>query len=81
MTNTPAPASGSAPVMRGLHNLQTKRQLAIAIGLTAVITVAFKVIVNDPKKKAYAEFYKYVTNYLNFIYIFKFYDCFFFKEL
>lgn len=58
MTNTPAPASGSAPVMRGLHNLQTKRQLAIAIGLTTVITVAYKMAINDPKKAAYAEFYK-----------------------
>ncbi|KAI8125514.1 hypothetical protein FF38_00659 [Lucilia cuprina] len=58
MANTPAPAAGSAPVMRGLHNLQTKRQLAIAIGLTACITVAFKILVNNPKKEAYAEFYK-----------------------
>lgn len=58
MAQTPAPASGSAPVMRGLHNLQTKRQLGIAIGLTTLVTVAFKLLVNDPKKTAYAEFYK-----------------------
>lgn len=58
MAQTPAPASGSAPVMRGLHNLQTKRQLAIAIGLTACVTVAFKLLNNNPRKEAYAEFYK-----------------------
>lgn len=57
MTNAPA-VSSSAPVMRGLHNIQTKRGLAIAIGLTAVVTTAFKFIVNDPKKAAYGEFYK-----------------------
>ncbi|XP_013107434.1 cytochrome c oxidase subunit 6C-1 [Stomoxys calcitrans] len=57
MTNAPA-VSGSAPVMRGLHNMQTKRGLMIAIGLTTVITTAFKFLVNDPKKAAYAEFYK-----------------------
>lgn len=57
MTNAPAVAS-SGPVMRGLHNLQTKRHLGIAIGLTTVITIAFKLLVNDPKKAAYAEFYK-----------------------
>lgn len=58
MTNTSAPATGSAPVMRGLHNLQTKRQLAVAIALTTGIAVAFKMLNNDPKKVAYAEFYK-----------------------
>lgn len=58
MANTPAPAAGSAPVMRGLHNLQTKRQLAIAIGLTACVTIAFKLLNNNPRKEAYAEFYK-----------------------
>ncbi|TMW54835.1 hypothetical protein DOY81_000068 [Sarcophaga bullata] len=59
MAQTPAPTSGSAPVMRGLHNLQTKRQLAIAIGLTACVTVAFKILNNNPRKEAYAEFYKH----------------------
>lgn len=57
MTNAPA-VSNNAPLMRGLHNAQTKRGLAIAIGLTAVITTAFKLFVNNPKKEAYAEFYK-----------------------
>ncbi|XP_061399371.1 cytochrome c oxidase subunit 6C-1 [Musca vetustissima] len=57
MTNAPA-VSNNAPLMRGLHNAQTKRGLAIAIGLTTVITTAFKIFVNNPKKEAYAEFYK-----------------------
>ncbi|KAL9923367.1 cytochrome c oxidase subunit 6C [Glossina fuscipes] len=52
------PAVGSAPNLRGLHHLQTKRNLALALGLTTLVTVAFKVFVNDPRKAAYAEFYK-----------------------
>ncbi|XP_030383105.1 cytochrome c oxidase subunit 6C [Scaptodrosophila lebanonensis] len=62
MTNTPATTS-AGPVLRGLHNATIKRNLAVALGLTAIITVAYKVLVNDPKKAAYAEFYqKYDAN-------------------
>ncbi|XP_037927542.1 cytochrome c oxidase subunit 6C [Teleopsis dalmanni] len=59
MSSTPA-ATGSIPkpVLRGLHNATIKKNLIVAIALTTVATVAFKVLVNDPKKKAYAEFYK-----------------------
>ncbi|KAH8377956.1 hypothetical protein KR093_008104 [Drosophila rubida] len=63
MANTPATSSSAGPVLRGLHNATIKRNLAVALGLTAVITVAFKILVNDPKKSAYAEFYqKYDAN-------------------
>lgn len=58
MANTPATSSSAGPVLRGLHNATIKRNLAVALGLTAVITVAFKILVNDPKKAAYAEFYQ-----------------------
>lgn len=57
MANTPATSSSAGPVLRGLHNASIKRNLAISLGLTAIITVAFKVFVNDPKKAAYADFY------------------------
>lgn len=57
MANTPA-TSSAGPVLRGLHNATIKRNLAVALGLTAVITVAYKVLINDPKKTAYAEFYQ-----------------------
>ncbi|KAH8412877.1 hypothetical protein KR009_006443 [Drosophila setifemur] len=63
MANTPATSSSAGPVLRGLHNATIKRNLAVALGLTAIVTVAFKVLVNDPKKAAYAEFYsKYDAN-------------------
>lgn len=48
----------TAPVMRRLHYLQTKRTLAVAVGITAVVTVAFRLLYNNPRKAAYAEFYK-----------------------
>lgn len=58
MTNTPAVSGGSAPLMRGLHNAQTKRHLAVALGLTFIGTVLFKYAYCEPRKQAYAEFYK-----------------------
>ncbi|EDW29174.1 GL19570 [Drosophila persimilis] len=60
MTNAPATSAASAagPVLRGLHNATIKRNLAVSLGLTAIITVAYKVLINDPKKAAYAEFYQ-----------------------
>jgi len=56
MANTPA-TSNVGPVLRGLHNATIKKNLAISLGLTALITVAYKILVNDPKKAAYADFY------------------------
>ncbi|XP_016968918.1 cytochrome c oxidase subunit 6C-1 [Drosophila rhopaloa] len=63
MANTPATSSVAGPVLRGLHNATIKKNLAISLGLTAIITVAYKLLVNDPKKAAYADFYsKYDAN-------------------
>lgn len=64
MANPPATSSSAGPVLRGLHNATIKRNLAVSLGLTAIITVAFKLFVNDPKKTAYAEFYQYAYNQL-----------------
>lgn len=57
MANTPAVSSGS-PMLRGLHNAQTKRHLVVAFGLTIVSTLLFKYTYCEPRKRAYAEFYK-----------------------
>ncbi|KAI8042955.1 cytochrome c oxidase subunit 6C-1 [Drosophila gunungcola] len=63
MTNAPATSSVAGPVLRGLHNATIKKNLAISLGLTAIITVAYKLMINDPKKAAYADFYsKYDAN-------------------
>uniref|UniRef100_T1GH71 Uncharacterized protein n=1 Tax=Megaselia scalaris TaxID=36166 RepID=T1GH71_MEGSC len=61
MTSTPATASAQKPVLKGLNNAFIKKHLFIAIGLTAVATVAYKFLVNDPRKQAYADFYKKST--------------------
>lgn len=46
------------PVLRGLHNATIKRNLAVAIALSVVAGIVVKVFINDPRKKAYADFYK-----------------------
>lgn len=47
------------PVMRGLHQAQTKKHLVIAGVLTLVSVLAVKFIRNEPRKNDYAEFYRY----------------------
>lgn len=71
MANPPA-VSSAAPMMRGLHNAQTKRHLFVALGLTFVCTTMFKYLYCEPRKQAYAEFYKY-TNILLFLLLRTFY--------
>ena len=53
-------ASGglARPVLKGLHHATVKKNLSIAIGLSIVAAVAYKFVINDPRKKNYAEFYK-----------------------
>lgn len=46
------------PQLKGLHNATIKRNLGVAIGLSFVCMFAYKFLVNDPKKKIYADFYK-----------------------
>ena len=53
-----AAAVVAKPLMRGLHTATIKKNLIVATGLTTIITVAYKMLVNDPRKAAYAEFYK-----------------------
>lgn len=53
-------SSGSIPkpVLRGLHNATIKRNLIVAGVLMTVVTVGVKVLINNPKKQDYADFYK-----------------------
>uniref|UniRef100_A0A0K8TPJ2 Putative cytochrome c oxidase subunit vic n=1 Tax=Tabanus bromius TaxID=304241 RepID=A0A0K8TPJ2_TABBR len=60
MSQTPAVEAARAvkPQLRGLHHATIKRNLFVAFGLVTFVTTTFKFLVNEPKKKAYAEFYK-----------------------
>ncbi|KAL6112598.1 cytochrome c oxidase subunit 6C-1 [Pungitius pungitius] len=46
------------PLMRGLLGKRLRFHLPIAFGLSLVAAIAFKYGVTEPRKKAYAEFYK-----------------------
>lgn len=46
------------PVLKGLHNATIRRNLTVAIALSFGGMFAYKFLVNDPKKRDYAEFYK-----------------------
>ncbi|KAM8915571.1 cytochrome c oxidase subunit 6C [Spinachia spinachia] len=46
------------PLMRGLLGKRLRFHLPIAFGLSLVAAIAFKYGVTEPRKRAYAEFYK-----------------------
>ncbi|XP_065074646.1 cytochrome c oxidase subunit 6C-like [Ochlerotatus camptorhynchus] len=46
------------PVLRGLHNASIKRNLVVSSVLCVISAIAFKLMYVDPKKQAYADFYK-----------------------
>lgn len=52
--------SGSRPVLKGHHAAFMKKHLAIAIIYSLACVAAVKFAVNEPRKRAYAEYYKYV---------------------
>lgn len=52
-------AKPNKPQLRGLHHATIKRNLTVALVLSAVSVVAVKVLHNDRRKANYAEFYKY----------------------
>lgn len=58
MAGGAAVSTSGRPVLKGLHNATIKKNLIIAIGLSFAGMFAYKFIVNDPKKRDYAEFYK-----------------------
>lgn len=51
-------SSGSRPVLKGRHAVFMKRHLAIGIIYSLACVVAVKFTVNEPRKAAYAEYYK-----------------------
>uniref|UniRef100_A0AAV2M8F7 Cytochrome c oxidase subunit 6C n=1 Tax=Knipowitschia caucasica TaxID=637954 RepID=A0AAV2M8F7_KNICA len=52
------------PVMRGLLGKRLRFHLPIAFTLSLVAAIAFKYTVTEPRKKAYADFYKQVNELL-----------------
>lgn len=51
-------ANGARPILKGRHVGFMKRQLAIAIALSSTLVIITKYTVNEPRKRAYAEYYK-----------------------
>ncbi|TNN28694.1 Cytochrome c oxidase subunit 6C-1 [Liparis tanakae] len=47
------------PVMRGLLSKRLRFHLPLAFGLSLVAAIAFKYAVTEPRKQAYADFYKH----------------------
>ncbi|CAO1383826.1 unnamed protein product [Diamesa serratosioi] len=46
------------PALRGFHNATIRRNLIVAGVLVVAAGVSVKFLINDPKKRDYAEFYK-----------------------
>ncbi|KAM9813781.1 cytochrome c oxidase subunit 6C [Neosynchiropus ocellatus] len=46
------------PVMRGLLSRRLRFHLPLAFGLSLFVAVAYKYTVTEPRKQAYADFYK-----------------------
>lgn len=55
-----AQAISKAPQLKGRHADFMKKHLIIGITLSITSMILTKFIVNEPRKKAYAEYYKYV---------------------
>lgn len=54
-------AIAKAPQLKGRHADFMKKHLTIGISLSITMMVLVKFIVNEPRKKGYAEYYKYVS--------------------
>ncbi|KAJ6639548.1 Cytochrome c oxidase subunit 6C [Pseudolycoriella hygida] len=53
-----AVATAGRPVLKGLNNAQIRKNITVAIVLSITSMFAYKFLVNEPKKRDYAEFYK-----------------------
>lgn len=53
-----AASSGSRPVLKGRGAAFMKKHLFIGIGLSLAAVVAAKFLINEPRKRAYAEYYR-----------------------
>lgn len=54
-------SSGSRPVLKGRHALFMKKHLSIGLAYAFACVIFTKIAVNDPRKRAYAEYYKWVS--------------------
>lgn len=61
----PAAASGTLPKpqMRGHLKAYLQKHLAIAFGLSMAAAFAWKYAVAEPRKRRYAEFYRYTLGH------------------
>lgn len=46
------------PKLRGIYEQKTKFHIALSVVLSIASGVAYKYTIGEPRKKAYAEFYK-----------------------
>lgn len=51
-------ATSGRPQLKGAHLAAMKKNLYVAIGLSILSGIAYKLAIADPRKRAYAEFYK-----------------------
>lgn len=54
-------SNATRPLLKGRHNAWVKKHMAIAIGYSFAWVIAVKLLVNEPRKRAYAEYYKWVS--------------------
>lgn len=57
-------ATVGRPQLKGAHLAVMKKNLYVAIALSIASGIAYKYTICEPRKKAYAEFYKYVSLFL-----------------
>lgn len=57
-SNAPTNSGRPRPQLKGHHAAFMKRHLFIGIALAITGTALTKLLVNDPRKRAYAEFHK-----------------------
>lgn len=53
-------SSGPRPLLKGRHTLFMKKHLTIGLAYSFACVILTKLLVNEPRKKAYAEYYKWV---------------------
>lgn len=58
-SNAPTTSGRPRPQLKGHHAAFMKRHLYIGIAVAIAGTVLAKLLINDPRKRAYAEFHKY----------------------
>lgn len=57
-------SSIARPVLKGRHQTFMKKHLAIGISYAVACVIFTKLLVNEPRKRAYAEYYKWVASFL-----------------